>query len=252
MALALFSAASFAQISTGEPTTKVYKTGNRAEAGDFGLYLGVKTDLFRDLFDSGKSIAALPLINLKYMATDHIEARLGIEFYQTTAKINGDLVDNGGSVMSRKGNTDFLLYPGFAYHFSRHNILDVYAGVELPIGWNSVSSKSEATYEGETYSEAVTKRSFVVGLGAFIGLQAYVGKLPLAVGLEYGISSQFDTGLKYKHEVVDGNNKQTWFTPDAESFKNTGVLGSGEFDKLAAKKGKIGNQVRITLTYYFK
>ena len=35
-----------AQITTGENTSQVVRTGNRAEKGDFGLYLGATTSMF--------------------------------------------------------------------------------------------------------------------------------------------------------------------------------------------------------------
>lgn len=244
----MLAVTSFAQISTGEPTSKVYKVGNRAEEGDFGLYLGVKTSMFKDIFDGSVSVTALPLINLKYMATDQLEARLGIEFYQTAEKLKGSLrEDNHTSSMNhRDGSTDFLLYPGVAYHFSRHNILDVYAGAEIPVGWSSYSTLIE---EGSFYDK-VTRRSFVIGLGAFVGLQAYIAKLPLAVGVEYGISAQSDTGLKYKTELTSNGKTQIFYSPDYEMFES--VDADGIFDNLKARKGVIGNQVRLTLTYYFK
>ena len=38
-----------AQISTGESSAQVIRTGNRAEKGDFGLYLGATTTMFENL-----------------------------------------------------------------------------------------------------------------------------------------------------------------------------------------------------------
>lgn len=249
IAMAAFTVSAFAQISTGEPTAKVYRTGNRAQAGDFGLYLGAKTSMFKDILDKDLSVTALPLINLKYMATDQLEARVGIEFYQTTEKLKG--FNEGEKYKARDGQTDFLVYPGVAYHFSRHNILDVYAGVEMPIGWNSTAVVSSSFSDEVDYFNSNTKRAFVWGLGAFVGLQAYIGKLPLAIGLEYGISSQFDMGLKYKSEITTNGETQVVYSPDYKSLEKIKLEGDG-FDKLRAKKGKIGNQVRLTLTYYFK
>ena len=71
-----------AQISTGESTASVFKTGNRAEKGDLGIYLGATTSMLGDLFNSEASFTALPLINLKYMNTDKVETRLGIEWWK--------------------------------------------------------------------------------------------------------------------------------------------------------------------------
>lgn len=43
--LCAFSLASFAQLTTGEPSAKKIRTGNRAQAGDFGLYIGLPINI---------------------------------------------------------------------------------------------------------------------------------------------------------------------------------------------------------------
>jgi len=243
---------SYAQITTGEPSAKTIRTGNRAEKGCFGLYVGAKTSMFKDLFDSKTSVSALPLLNFKYMASNKTEIRLGFEWYQTSEKIKGDAKtgeDSTTAVTNKDRQSDVIFYPGIAYHFGRLNIFDVYVGAELPLGWNN-ARQSAATAGEKGYSSTVTKRSFVIGLGAFVGIQAYIANLPLALGIEYGISSRFDTGLKYKYEYTADNKTQTYYSPDLDSFERLDT--SSQFTKLAAKKGTIGSQVRLTLTYYFK
>lgn len=236
-----------AQITTGEPTAKVIRTGNRAKAGNFGLYLGATTTMFGNMFDNNIDMVPLPLINLKYMTSDNFELRVGLEAYKLSEKINGQTdADNDLTTIKQKyGESSVMLYPGFAYHFSKLNILDVYVGAELPLGWDSYTSKS---IQGENFSNT-TKRSFVLGLGAFVGLQAYVADLPLALGVEYGISSRLDTGLKYKTEVKQNSETNISYstTPDlSHVYSNT------HYDKLQARKGEIGGQLRLTLSYYFK
>lgn len=245
--LLLISASAFAQLSTGEPSATVIRTGNRAQEGNFGLYVGVKTSMFKDLFDGNVSVKAMPLLNFKYMYTDNVEFRVGLDFYSKTNRLNGEVpageYNETTSVKNTNGSTDFMVYPGIAYHFNKLNIFDIYVGAELPLGGNGTS-----VYSGYgNYSEKVTKRSFVIGLGAFVGIQAYLGRLPLALGVEYGLSSQFDTGLKYKHQINNEGNTQTYFTTDPSEF-----TGDGRYDTLKAKKGTLGNQIRLTFTYYFK
>lgn len=239
-----------AQITTGQPSSKVIRTGNRAQAGDFGLYFGATTNMFKDVFDSDVKLTALPLINLKYMATDRLETRLGLELYNTSEKLSGDVLTGEENetyeMTNKRGSTNFMLYPGVAYHFSKKNLVDVYVGAELPLGWNS--EKAIQSVDGT--ENKCTKTSFVLGLGAFIGIQAYVANLPLAVGLEYGISSRFDTGLKYKNEISDPDGSQTYFTADNSQFKQ--ISSQEQFDNLKARKGQIGGQIRFTVTYYFK
>ncbi len=239
-----------AQITTGEPTSKVIKTGNRPGYGDFGIYLGMTSDLFRGL-GSDVEMKALPLINFKYMSSKHSEWRLGIELYKTSEFEKGNAILEPENFISgekyetelsktKNSNSNFLLYPGWAYHFSSKNILDVYAGFELPVGLNSTTVKSS----GEDWANSTTKRSLVVGLGAFVGLQAFIADLPLAVGAEFGISSLLDCGMKFKNVVEEENTKATWYSK--------GLNSDAMYDKLNVRKGEIGSQVRFTVTYYFK
>ena len=132
-----------------------------------------------------------------------------------------------------------------SYHFSRLNILDVYVGAELPLGWETKNYKTVST----NYESQSTKRSFVIGLGAFVGLQAYIADLPLAIGVEYGISSRLDTGLKYKNEYTTNNQTTITYSP-TNDFQH--VMGNGTYDKLKARRGELGSQIRLTLSYYFK
>lgn len=252
LALALAICTSFAasaQITTGEPTAKVIRTGNRAKAGNFGLYIGATSTMIGSMLDNNIEITPLPLLNLKYMTSDNFELRVGLEAYKLSEKISGEGLDaNPGNkeVKKKYGESTVMLYPGFAYHFSRLNILDVYIGAELPLGWDTYTNKRIET----DYTNNVTKRSFVLGLGAFVGLQAYIADLPLAIGLEYGISSRLDTGLKYKTEETRDN--QTTITYETDSNFLPNVYSDDSYEKLQARKGEIGGQLRLTLSYYFK
>ena len=124
----------------------------------------------------------------------------------------------------------------------------LYVGAELPLGWDSYT---RATVN-DTYSNTRTKRAFVLGLGAFVGLQAYIADLPLAVGVEYGISSRLDAGLKYKNVTVSDNTTTTTYTSNYNDLPNVAGYNSDSYSKLAARKGEIGGQIRVTLSYYFK
>ena len=254
-----------AQMTTGKPSAKVIRTGNRPEAGDFGIYLGATSEMFNGIIDKELKMQALPLINFKYMVSDQFEARIGLELYKTSSTLKGNYTQDIGEqsfslpASTRNSNSNAMFYPGVAWHFSTKNILDIYVGAELPIGWDSSTSLDESgTVEiGETgdyistiSSHSTTKRSFVIGLGAFVGIQAFIADLPLAIGAEFGISSKFDTGVKYKHvEEVTGNDTQTYYSSaieDLPGYTNT------QYDSLKARTGEIGGQFRFTLTYYFK
>ena len=181
LALGLGVMSAQAQITTGESSSKVIRTGNRAQAGNFGLYIGATTDMFRNLSNGGpEDFSCLPLINLKYMKTDNLEYRLGFEWWKSSTTTETDYGYNG-AYGSKSEVTDaksmYMFYPGVAYHFSKQNLLDVYVGSELPFGFSSASYE----VKGGTDESA---SHFRMGVGAFIGLQAYVGNLPLALGME--------------------------------------------------------------------
>lgn len=230
-----------AQLTTGVSSSKTIRTGNRAEAGDCGIYAGATLNL-------SDEVTPLPLINFKYMSSDNFEMRIGLEAAKTKEKLAGDIRQGENTITrddQKYGKSTLMLYPGFAYHFSKLNILDVYVGAELPLGWDASTSSTTAT----DYTSKTTKRSFVLGLGAFIGLQAYIADLPLAVGVEYGLSSRLDTGLKYKNEHTTNNQTTITYSP-TNDFKY--VHGTDPYDKLKARRGEIGSQIRLTLSYYFK
>lgn len=246
-----FNLVSFAQITTGETSAKKIKSGNRAQEGDFGLYIGGTTEMFKDLVDDNVDVKALPLVNFKYMYSDQLELRMGLEFYKTTSTEKSEIEEEMGmgstNVESKYHTLDSrnYIYPGIAYHFSNKNLLDVYVGAELPLGWERYGIKSSGKIDGDKFTEDVTRGTFNIGLGGFIGLQAYVANLPLAIGFEYGISSMFHGRLQYKHVQTDSDGKeQTFYTKE--------LNGGTQYNSLKMKQGEIGNQFRFTLTYYFK
>ncbi|MBE6332337.1 MAG: hypothetical protein E7070_08555 [Bacteroidales bacterium] len=235
IAISMVATSMFAQITTGEPTAKKIQTGNRAEEGDWGIYLGASTSMFKDFTDGDIDVEALPLINFKHMLSDEVEARLGLKIYRTKEKMKGKDSKGGDKFFDRHITSEYFFYPGLAYHFDKSNLLDVYGGVDLPIGITRDSYKEE--YGGVETSKSLGQ--FHIGVGAFIGLQAYVANLPVAVGLEYGISTMLNCGNKW--EIDDGTD--TYYTE---------VDGSYQFKELSKSDSKVGNEVRVTISYFFK
>ncbi len=215
-----------AQITTGESSAKVIRTGNRAQAGNFGIYLGATTDMFNKIGDDC-NFSAIPLINLKYMKTDKLEYRLGIEWWKESH--SEEAPSEEGDIEQSNSKSTFTLSPGFAYHFSNKNLLDVYVGAELPFGFASIGSE----YEGEDANIS----NFHIGLGAFIGLQAYIGNLPLAIGAEYGLSTMYSS-------MSEGQFSKDGMTIDFDKAPSY-------MEDYSASKWKLGHQVRVTLSYYF-
>jgi hypothetical protein len=162
------------------------------------------------------------------MKSDNIEYRLGIEWWKKSTSSKDKRGDK--SIESSLSESSFMFYPGLAYHFNNKNLLDVYVGGELPIGIAGASYDTGDTDEGAT--------NFRVGLGAFIGLQAYLANLPIALGVEYGISTQLST-------VSNGTLTQDGMTMDMNNGYN------GVMKDYSTTKWMLGHQVRFTLSYYF-
>ena len=254
--LLLFAAAGLsltatAQLSTGNITSNTIRTGNRAQEGDFGLYLGATTNIFKGLSDGSMDMSGtLPLVNLKYMSSDNLELRCGLEIYRASKRLKGSGKDGGSSFdfKYKEVTTNDFIYPGVAYHFSKKNLLDVYVGAELPLGYDKNKLFTDDTYSGDSGHDNRVSTVYHVGLGGFFGLQAYVANLPIAIGLEYGISGMADLGMKTKYDQQSpGNKAVVSYSPDP-SFNSP----YADYDNLSARQGLIGSQLRVTITYFFK
>ena len=235
-----FAAPSFAQLTTGKTSAKKIRTGNRPEAGDYGLFIGASFKDFTEAID-----VPVPLVNLKYYSSDELELRVNIDVKAYNERAFGKLESGDNKYGSRDADGRFQLVPGFAYHFSDRNILDVYAGAELPLGWTGYKAKE---VDGDRVS-VYSKNALTIGLGGFVGLQAFVADLPVAIGLEYGFSSQFDLGLKYKNKQTTSGQTQVSYSP---SDGIAGLYSSQDFSSLNARRGNIGQQIRIIISYYFQ
>lgn len=244
-----------AQLSTGKPTSSVMKTGNRPGAGDFGIFIGPSYSEIKDMIDEKISFRGVPLVNFKYFASQNLEWRLGIQLYRKMEKLKGDLTqlqmgedleetENMGSETSKKVDGYCRFTPGFAWHFSPKNILDVYVGANLPFGWIKDKMIDEYVYEGDTEKNNLTRSSFAIGFGAFIGLQVFIADLPFAVGLEYGFSGLRYLGVKYKHEIENAEGSCVYYTKEKGDEKI--------YSKLKSSKGEFGADARVTFSYYFR
>lgn len=238
----------FAQISTGEPNSSVIpRTGNRPQAGDFGMYLGASVTQIMDLVELNKdpefadyTYWALPMINLKYYFTDQWEGRLGFQFAckgETNSFTTADMVYNSSHDINY---TRFL--PGFAYHFNTKNILDVYLGAQVPIGFNVDATNTRRNGNTERFKN----NKFVIGGGIFLGLQLFVADLPLAIGVELGYSGQasFSGGQRNTY-TIDGETQTTVNLPGYDGTINNPITASH-------MEGTWGADAALTFTYYFR
>lgn len=238
VAAALMSATSFAQISDATPSAPTLKTGNRPDQGTWGLYMGVTSNMIKDWSDNDITLRSMPLLNIKYMCTDNWELRTGLMISKKKSFMKGEVDDYNSK--AKTVTAENMLTPGFAYHFGKNNILDVYTGAEILLGWKRDTTK-ESGEGSDDYSKTMKHPTFNTGVGAFVGLQAFIGHLPLAIGCEYGISNTFDFGDVTKVSVESNGNKNDYVMHDGT-----------QFDSMKNRKGEWGSQFRLTISYYFK
>jgi hypothetical protein len=242
----------FAQISTGEPHSSVIpRTGNRPQAGDFGLYLGASVTQIIDLVKLNKdpkfgtnAFWALPAINLKYYFTDNLEGRLGFQFAcQSSTKKRSDNNDDGTWIKRTQDVNYTRFLPGVAYHFNTNNIIDVYLGAQVPIGFN-IDQEKRSAYTGTINTSTTEKNNqFVLGAGIFLGLQVFIADLPFAIGLETGYSGQAHfSGGHRRISTVDGEKQIDLI--DAE-------IGGNDIKSASFIDATWGADAAITFTYYF-
>lgn len=239
--LAAFSYAGNAQLSTGKPSAKEIRTGNRPQKGDFGLYISPVGKNSIESWKTGTSYP-LPIINLKYFSSDNFELRVGIDSKVSGDWLNGKLQNASEKIGNTTSESYFFLEPGFAYHCTKHNILDVYFGAELPIGLDGQSSHQ--FNKASDTKTSVSSTCFILGLKPVIGLQCFVANLPLAIGLEYGFCGYIRAGQKFKTVYESGADKQVYYSTTKETGTRYDSLSSGHFG--------IDNEVRLVISYYFK
>lgn len=256
LAMLLVVTSAMAQISTGEPYVSVIpRTGNRPQQGDWGLYVGASVTQIIDLVQYNQRAAstdpadrssvywALPMVNLKYYAANNWELRCGFEFACQTESQKLNLLDDTkklGTVSSKLESNFTRFLPGFAYHFNTNNILDVYMGAQMPIGWEINMSKESGKDANNNEGFLMTRTgTFVLGGGVFVGLQVFIADLPFAIGIEGGYSGMARFGgLTKTTEVID--NKKQVFVDGQQISSATKTFASW------------GADAAITFSYYFK
>jgi hypothetical protein len=246
----------YSQLSDRVNSPSTFKVGTRPLQGNYGLYFGLAYNEIEYWFDHDLEYTGLPIISLKYYLTDNNVIRVGIQTSRTSEKAKGtvDPLVNGSGITEKNSvdvNSKFLFSPGFEHHFTSSNILDVYVGALLPLGWKSEKYVDDESYTGGNYNKYTRSyMSLTYGYEAFVGVQAFVADLPLAVGLDFGVAGLGHLGTKYKHEVKSKvgavTTNQTFYSTDQNPLAGVG------YKDLSASDSKFQGNIRITLTYYFK
>ncbi len=243
----LFAMSLSAQLTTREDIPSVLRYGTRPLAGNFGLYVGPSIfsilDLTRaDNIKQSTFLLGLPLVNIKYYKSDILEYRLGIQVANDKTKLVGepDTSTVGLLYKNRLSESVFRLTPAVVKHFGKQNLLDVYMGAGIVLGRNYWLEDKE--YDPKN-SMTVSQNVIVSGFSYIIGLQTFIADLPVAIGLEYGISALHNFGLQYKVTEVINEVKQVYY------LETNGT--TDKYTSLKHKKFLLGNDLRITLSYYF-
>ncbi|MFC2115357.1 hypothetical protein ACFLTU_02715 [Bacteroidota bacterium] len=253
--LLLGNFSAFSQLSDRVNNASTMTVGTRPIDGNLGIYFGISAREISDLInDAGYVYTGIPLISLKYYTSDKRVLRMGIQVKKKSLIESGTVdpaVDpsNLTERVSKEITSDFLLTPGFEHHFTNSNLIDVYAGGLLPVGWARDVYKFESTYNNRDFSYYTrTKTGIVFGWELFVGLQAFIADLPLAIGFDLGISGLGEARDKYKHElstkVGAATTDQVYYTVDAAAL---GIL----YEDLSSRNFEVEGNIRVTLSYFF-
>ncbi|MBI3502653.1 MAG: hypothetical protein HY063_12755 [Bacteroidetes bacterium] len=257
--IALFMASavvSFAQLSDRQNNPGKFKIGTRPVAGNLGFMVGGSMGDLKAIFKGDSTKNTLPLLALKYYASDSKVWRIGVKINKKSTTRAGEtdtsLTPLGISRRdSSSMSSEFLLYPGMEKHFLNSNILDAYVAVSLPIGFLRETESYNVDYVNATndhYHHQMNKMSLAYGIEGFVGVQAFIADLPLALGLEMGVSGIGYRGEKYKNKdditAAGVNTSQTYYT-----YKNDPL--SVHYSKLKSNSYEMKSVIRLTISYYF-
>jgi len=253
--LFVFNVSIFSQLSDRVNNASTLKVGTRPIKGDMGVYLGISVREIKEFIDDTEYVyKGIPLISLKYYASDKWVVRLGVQVMQKSIEESGPVDPNvDGSMLTervfRESTLDLLLTPGFEYHFTNSNLIDVYVGGLLPIGWSKSEYSNQSSYSTGAYDIYTrTKNGIVYGYELFVGLQAFIADLPLAIGFELGVSGLGESKDKYKHESnvsIGGiTSNQLYYTVDEAAM---GV----RYMDLTSKNFEAEGNIRISISYFF-
>ena len=263
--LAMTTTFSFSQISDRVNHESTYLLGARPQAGNFGFYLGLSTAEIADLTEDNWQESGIPLINVKYYKTDKLVLRAGVQVSKKRRSIDGELdEDMTGFTEYKHVETDanWNIALGAEQHFDLSNIFDSYIGLNGNVGYErSVRTHNESYAGGNYNNNEGSNFGFTYGLETFIGTNFFIADLPIAAGLELGITAKNYGANKYKYEwdelVGETSNSGTYYTSLVDDFENMSTSGGInsqdlQFTDLKARRFDIMPLARVTLTFYLK
>lgn len=245
---------SFAQLSKRSNDPSNFKFGTRPQNGDWGVNMqlyAVGGNSFNNYFKS------LPIINVQHYIADDKAIRFGVRASkaktlftgESTAELdtlntllNGDLAKQ----KNRQSTREYMFYLGLEKHFAPTNLLDVYVGAQGSLGFSSDVNQSKIDYltAGRKNYTMSRSNSLIYGLEAFIGLQAFVADLPVAVGIEWGLAGYGKLFNKTFNSIETETKTTEYYTTDSDPA-------TLYYSKLSSRKYDLDNMVRFRISYYF-
>ncbi len=164
------------------------------------------------------------------------------------------------TALTRNNSNTIMVVPGIEKHFSNKNIFDVYYGAALPIGYTSTKIKNEITHANGDYDRQQVKQfAPIVGLDAFTGVNVFVGKLPLSLGLEYGWGALWklnnNVNVSQQQQITSGTKVQSftaeYSTQNQDALGKSDVNKYGKFNKREFGAG-VNQTIKLTCNIYFR
>jgi hypothetical protein len=262
----------YAQLAYRINDTVSYSFATRPQKGDKALLTSfvVKDTALKTL----KLYDVLKLSDklvFKYYLTNQNVLRAGIRLTRTNDFQRGTIADSSfynpiikphlANNRYKVASTEIILKPGFEKHVKTFNVFDIYSGADLFIGYsrlNVISNTSQTN--GDYHDLQLTSNRALLGGQVFAGVNVFIAKLPLSVGLEYAWNGLTTLGNKVKVSVQDQIGSGTNLTKAyaAEYYINkkdvNGLVDNNLYGKITRGNSSFGlNQnIRITANFYFK
>lgn len=234
----------FSQLSDRVNSPSTYNLGTRPVAGNFALQIGSGFQDVMDILDDNKDFEVLPVVALKYYYSNESVFSVALKSKKEKINMNGTFYTPSDDFKYVNNQTQFMVVPGYEKHFGPANILDIYIGARVPIGWEKDIAKQTIG----TLSYESTKNSLAYGLDAIIGIQAFIGDLPFAIGAEINYSLLGRLGDRYK-VVTGGVGARTYYYTDAT---NPVISAFDEFADLSVNTMTIEGDFRVNIIYFFR
>ena len=278
-----------AQISDRQNDEATYLLGARPVEGNFGFYFGLSTVDIINLASDSVEWKGIPIVNIKYYYTDKIVLRGGVQIFKKRRSIEGELdytmqptFDQnsgfGSGISEYKHNeTDarWSFQLGVEQHFALSNIIDGYVGLNGNLGYgrsvrtNNITERtflSDSTVLIDLLRDEGSSFGVTYGGDMIIGMNIFFADLPLAFGLEYGITFENYGANKYAYEYekstenpggnIDAiSSSGTYYTSMVDDFEDAQANlfydnDDMRFTDLKVKRFDIMPVARVTITYY--